>query len=66
MRKHGKTREKGTNFATGNLEESLTCSATLRVVACSEERGRKRVRDRGAWAAPGKKSCVRSDIKQKN
>ena len=26
MRKHGKFREKGTNFVTGNLEEHNSCS----------------------------------------
>ena len=54
MRKHGKFREKGTNFVTGNLEEqnpnaeraARSTKVSLRKVGTREEKGM------GAWAAP--------------
>ena len=65
MRKHGKYREKGTNFTTGNLEKFVDAKRHMRVALFGTARTQER-RGRGARAAPGKKNCVRSDINQKN
>ena len=60
MRKHGNPREKGANCANGNLEiGGAEATLVARHIGQSE-------RSIGAWAAPGKKDCVRSGISHKN
>ena len=56
MRKHGKFREKGTNFLSGNLEEHNRCSRREIQTRCwvlgTTEGRRKERKGMGAWAAP--------------
>ena len=69
MRKHGKFREKGTNFLSGNLEEHNRCSReTETKTRCWAQRktGGKRERVWAHGPRPGKMNWERSDINQKN
>ena len=73
MRKHGKFREKGTNFLSGNLEEHNRCSRREIQTRCwvlgTTEGRRKERKGMGAYPhgpRPGKMNWERSDINQKN
>jgi hypothetical protein len=68
MRKHGKFREKGTNFLSGNLEEPNRCSRRETQTRCGVQRKTEGKRER-VWAhgpRPGKMNWERSDINQKD